>query len=167
MDCMRAEGMSSDKSELPCVHWLPPESGLVKINTDGDFSSEKVPAVIGVVCRDHLGFLQWGYVDKVKSISAFMTEALALKRALLLAVDIGIDNAIFESNCLSLISYSNAKSPDMIKWRSRTNAFKEVCSIGWIQQPTPSLSSLLTLDAQEASIIRNADLSSCSVLEGT
>ncbi|KAK4259283.1 hypothetical protein QN277_005630 [Acacia crassicarpa] len=48
-----------------------------------------------------------------------MTEALALKRALLLALDIGLDKVVFESDCLSLLACVEAKSPDLYDWRSR------------------------------------------------
>ncbi|KAK4277907.1 hypothetical protein QN277_015828 [Acacia crassicarpa] len=92
---MKADSVFPNSSDLSSVHWSPPESGVVKINSNGVFSNERCHAAIGVVCRDHNGFFRWGYVDKMKSISAFMTEALAMQRAMLLAVDIGLDKAIF------------------------------------------------------------------------
>ena len=145
------------------------------------FSANKIGAAIGVICWDHFGVFKWGFVDKVKSISAFMTEALALKMALMLAVDLGHDNIVFETDCLSLLECVDAKAPDMFDWRSRSiifdiirlmvtkvgfslsftprggnraadliaaDAYKGVCPIGWIFQPTPSLLSLLALDSQ-------------------
>ena len=83
---------------------------MKKINIDGAFSFDRVPAAIGIVCRDCYGSFQWGFVDKVKSISTFMIEALALKRALMLAIDLGRDKVLFEFDCLLLISCINAKS---------------------------------------------------------
>ncbi|KAK4258076.1 hypothetical protein QN277_007576 [Acacia crassicarpa] len=166
--------------------WAPPIPGQLKINLDGAYVSGCPYGAIGVVCRDHFGTFKWGFIDKVKSISAFMTEALALKRALMLAVDLGHDNVIFETDCLLLLSCFNAKIPDLYDWRSRSIlhdiirlfsdrvgfslsfiprrgnrvadflaaiAYKEVCPIGWVHQPSPSLSSLLTLDAQEANVV--------------
>ena len=37
----------------------------------------------------------WGFVEKVKSISVFMTEALALRKALMLVMDLGHDMVVF------------------------------------------------------------------------
>ena len=48
-----------------------------------------------------------------------MTETLALKRALLFALDLGHDKVIFESDCLSLLSCVKAKSPDLYDWKCR------------------------------------------------
>ncbi|KAK4258183.1 hypothetical protein QN277_007656 [Acacia crassicarpa] len=110
--------------------WSPPSVGKLKFNCDGAFSANMSDAAIGVICRDHFGDFKWGFVDKVKSISAFMTEALALKRALMLAVDLGHDNVIFETDCLSLLKCVDAKAPDMIDWRSRSIIFDIICLLG-------------------------------------
>ncbi|KAK4255381.1 hypothetical protein QN277_008388 [Acacia crassicarpa] len=99
--------------------WVPPGNDSVKINCDGAFKEDGGGAAIGLVCRNHFGTFKWGFVSKVKSISAFMTEALALKRALLIAMDIGLDKAIFESDCYCLIKCVNAKSPSLYDWRCR------------------------------------------------
>ncbi|KAK4278800.1 hypothetical protein QN277_016598 [Acacia crassicarpa] len=106
--------------DSPGTTWSPLAPGCLKINCDGAFSSQEQDAAIGVICRDFIGSFIWGFVDKVKSISAFMTEALALKRALLLALDLGNDKVIFESDCLPLFSCVHAKSPDSYDWRCRS-----------------------------------------------
>ncbi|KAK4274665.1 hypothetical protein QN277_017856 [Acacia crassicarpa] len=112
------------------VVWSPPTAGTLKYNCDGAFSPNGTDAAIGVICRDQLGGFKWGFVAKVKSISAFMTEALALKRALMLAVDLGHDMVIFETDCLSLAKCVDAKAPDMIDWRSRSIIFDIICLLG-------------------------------------
>ena len=80
-------------------HWICPPPDFMKINTGGAFPKNTGFAAIGVICRNALGEFQWGFVDKIKSISAFMTEALALKRAMLLATDLGHNKIQFESDC--------------------------------------------------------------------
>ena len=67
-----------------------------------------------------MGNFQWGYNDKIKSISSFMAEALALKRALMLAIDIGHDKVCFESDAQLLVNSILAQKPDMYDWRCRS-----------------------------------------------
>ncbi|KAK4255495.1 hypothetical protein QN277_008493 [Acacia crassicarpa] len=112
--------LESRGCDSPGSRWSPPPPSCLKINCDGAFSHRGVDAAVGIICRDSFGFFIWGFVDKVKSISAFMTEALALKRALLLALDLGHDKVVFESDCLPLISCVDAKSPDSYDWQCRS-----------------------------------------------
>ena len=77
-------------------------------------------AGVGVICRDTHGYFKWGFVDKVKSLSAFMTEALALKRALLLAIDLGHDKVIFETDCLLLLNCVAQNKPESYEWQCRS-----------------------------------------------
>ena len=100
-------------------HWHSPSSGFLKINVDGAFSPLSKEATIGMICRDESGWFKWGFVDKIKSLSAFMTEALALKRALLIAIDLGLNKVIFESDSLFFIQSVQSKRPDLHDWRSR------------------------------------------------
>ena len=62
----------------------------------------------------------WGFVDEVKSISAFMTETLALKRALMIAIDLSLNKVCFESDCQFLIDSVNNQLPDLHVWKSRS-----------------------------------------------
>ena len=48
-----------------------------------------------------------------------MIEALALKRALLIAIDLGYDKAIFETDCLMLKNCIEKKQPDLHEWQCR------------------------------------------------
>ncbi|KAK4270407.1 hypothetical protein QN277_023445 [Acacia crassicarpa] len=113
------EPLGSRGCDSPGTKWSPPDHVSLKINCDGAFSSYVSDAAIGVICRDFAGSFRWGFVDKVKSISAFMTEALALKRALLSALDLGHDKVIFETDCLSLLLCVQTKSPDKYDWKCR------------------------------------------------
>ncbi|KAK4268485.1 hypothetical protein QN277_025138 [Acacia crassicarpa] len=183
----------------PYVQWSPPAPGCLKINVDGAFRMGTDVGAIGVVCRDWHELFKWGFIDKVKSISAFMTKALALKRALFLALDLGHDKVIFETDCLLLLTCVDSKSPDLFYWKSRSiihdilrllstevgfsvaytprqgnrvadslaaYAYKEVCPVGWVCQPSPSLSSLLTSEARNSDNIVDAPLVSSHVMDG-
>ena len=50
---------------------------------------------------------------------------------------------------LSFISRRGNRVANLIA----ANAYKEVCPIGWVSQPSPSLSSLLTLNTMEANCV--------------
>ncbi|KAK4255804.1 hypothetical protein QN277_008752 [Acacia crassicarpa] len=63
--------------------------------------------------------MKWAFVDKGKSLSAFMTEALALKRALMIVQDLGNKNVIFETDCQVLVHYLEKTQPDLGEWQSR------------------------------------------------
>ena len=105
---------------LPEKHWLRPTRGTLKINSDGAYSSSHPFATIGVVCRNDSGDYIWGFCDKVKSVSAFMTEALALKRAMMLARDMGHEKVCFESDSQLLINSINSQRPNLYDWKSRS-----------------------------------------------
>lgn len=100
--------------------WMPPPVGSYKINVDAAFAEKSRHSAFGVICRDANGLVQWGFVDKMKSLSAFMSEALALKRALMLAMDMGHDKVIFETNCLLLVKSISLNQPDLHDWRCRS-----------------------------------------------
>ena len=92
---------------------FPPATGCLKIYYDGAFSSSMEAATIGVIYQNNFGQFRRGYVNKVKSIYAFMTEALALKRALMLVVDLGHNKVVFETDCLPLLTCVKARSPNL------------------------------------------------------
>ncbi|XP_028753118.1 uncharacterized protein LOC114712741 [Neltuma alba] len=69
--------------EIGWKGWRPPDFGVLKINCDGSCSLEA--AAIGLVCRDHAGGFMWGFGEVVKSNSAFLTEVLAVLKALVLS----------------------------------------------------------------------------------
>ncbi|KAK4254594.1 hypothetical protein QN277_009952 [Acacia crassicarpa] len=116
---------SDASASLPSkgTHWFAPTAEYLKVNCDGSFYAESTTASIGVVCRNNYGEFIWGFVDMLKSISAFMTEALALKKALMLAMDLGHDKVIFETDCLALQKCVAERSPDAADWKCRSILF--------------------------------------------
>lgn len=79
---MRSSSMetSTDStSSTQTRQWSPPPLEFFKINCDGCFFEGRTDASIGLICRDEYEYFVWAFGDKVKSISAFMSEALTLK----------------------------------------------------------------------------------------
>lgn len=112
--------VNEELNDKPSFIWSPPPKGFIKINTDASFKHPYQSASIGVVCRDEFCRFQWGFNDKIKSVSSFMSEALALKRALMLAVDLEHDKVMFESDAQLLVKSINEGKPDLHDWKCRS-----------------------------------------------
>ncbi|KAK4254136.1 hypothetical protein QN277_009559 [Acacia crassicarpa] len=125
----------------PAVKWVPPAEHVLKVNVDGSFKASTAFAAIGLVCRDHWGHMQWAFVDKVKSISAFMTKALALKRALMILQDLGNKNVLLESDNQTLVHCVENNQPSLCEWQARgiiddiTSVLKSESSFSVIYTP--------------------------------
>ncbi|KAK4259267.1 hypothetical protein QN277_005615 [Acacia crassicarpa] len=91
----------------------------IKVNIDGAFRDSTKPAAIGIICHDYRGNMQWAFVDKIKSISAFMTEALAMRRALMIIQDLGNKNVVIETDCQTLLHCLENDHPSLCEWQSR------------------------------------------------
>ncbi|KAF7814503.1 reverse transcriptase [Senna tora] len=89
------------------LYWQPPAPSFVKVNTDGAFSVGDGKAGIGVVFRNVSGGVLDGCAALVDANSAFMSEALAVRKALEMAVSLGFCNLMVESDCLNLIRSLN------------------------------------------------------------
>ena len=116
LSCVNHVGNSATKLK----QWSNPPTGYLKINLDGSFTNSFTEAGIGIACRDSEGSFKWAFIDKVKSISAFMTEALALKRALLLALDLSYDKVVFETDCLLLKRNIDKGGVEICEWQCRS-----------------------------------------------
>ncbi|KAK9991601.1 hypothetical protein SO802_026586 [Lithocarpus litseifolius] len=83
--------------------WQVPPLGVLKINTDSA-TLDGNSSCIGVAVRDYQGSLL-AASSKILAAPFFaeITEALALQEGVLLALDLGISHAIFESDALSII----------------------------------------------------------------
>ena len=81
------------------------EEGWVKVNGDSAFSQKSERAGIGVVIRDDEGALMDGVGGEVKADSALMTEALACREGLKLAVNRKYAKVEIEMDLEVLFSY--------------------------------------------------------------
>ena len=94
----------------------------------------------------------------------FQDDTTFEKQSALFALAIAdiINQAGFPANVFQTLLVGADKVADLIA----ANASKEVYPTGWVLQPSPSLCSLLTLDAREAnSVVGEASFSS-SIYEG-
>ena len=86
------------KNNIRCK---PLPEGFLRINWDGSYNVTLGKAGIGIIFRNEHSLFQWGFIDKVKFMSAFMTQTLAFKRALFLGIDLTMIRY-----CLKLIDSS-------------------------------------------------------------
>lgn len=83
--------------------WRKPSPTHLKINTDAAFSAATKKGAAGIIIRDSQGNMIHGFTAHFQATSPLMAEALALSEAVFLAANLGCEQAIFESNCLSAI----------------------------------------------------------------
>jgi hypothetical protein len=87
------------------VKWQKPEVGWCKVNTDAAFDLASGSGSAGVVIRDEQGQVIAGaarWFDYVPDV--LTTEALAAKEGLELALEMGYDQVILETDCSTLKS---------------------------------------------------------------
>jgi ribonuclease HI len=95
------------------VKWKPPVFNSFKANFDGAFSKESNAGGIGVVIRDKQGLVIATLSQKVHVChSADMVEALAAKRAVHFAIEVGLTDVEFQGDAETLIRDLN--SPEVI-----------------------------------------------------
>jgi hypothetical protein len=92
--------------------WKPPAFNSFKANFDGAFSKESNAGGIGVVIRDKQGLVIATLSQKVHVChSAEMIEALAAKRAVHFAIEVGLTDVEFEGDAETLIRDLNHLRP--------------------------------------------------------
>lgn len=106
-------------SNNPCLcpqdRWRPPDGDTIKINVDGSLT-ESGFAGIGIVLRDNQCKLLDCFAFKVHSSSAFMSEALALRKGVQIAKSLDLVDCSFESDCSLLVNAVNG-SCSSVDWR--------------------------------------------------
>nr|XP_023891605.1 uncharacterized protein LOC112003629 [Quercus suber] len=96
------------------THWLPPSLGFYKINYGGAMFQDLVAAWLGVVARDldrrvivalseHISFLP--------IIEAL--EALACRKAVAFAIDLDIQDVVFEGDLETIFKHLSFNQPSM------------------------------------------------------
>nr|POF20470.1 hypothetical protein CFP56_63887 [Quercus suber] len=87
-----------------CDHWTTPPSGFFKVNVNGATENGGGNSCIEVVIKDSSGFPISALSSVLPScFSAEITEAYALLHGVLFALELQIDQVIFESDALSII----------------------------------------------------------------
>lgn len=76
---------------------------MLKFNTDSQFDVSTCHATIGVICRNVQRKLITSITSKIYTYSALVAEALALRAAASLAINIAAPSVLFESDCVVLM----------------------------------------------------------------
>ncbi|XP_023886377.1 uncharacterized protein LOC111998512 [Quercus suber] len=81
------------------VKWRPPISDFYKANYDGALLEELGEAGLGFVIRNEKGEVMGSLAEKInKPDSVEVLEALATRRAVLFAVELGLQRVVFEGD---------------------------------------------------------------------
>jgi ribonuclease HI len=84
--------------------WTRPTTHQYKANFDGAFSKETNEGGIGVVIRDQAGLPIATLTQKLPATHSIeITEALAARRAILFAKEVGLTNVVFEGDAANII----------------------------------------------------------------
>ena len=85
------------------TRWRPPTHGMVKINCDGATFRDQKMSGVGVVIRDNSGMVLASMSKQLPQLySALEVEATAASTALSFATQLGFQQAILESDSLTL-----------------------------------------------------------------
>ena len=88
-----------EKPKPPPIRWKPPLTNYYKANFDGAIFKESNLGGIGVVIRDNAGLVIATLSQKVHDIhTAKMMEALAARRAIIFAKEVGVVDVEFEGD---------------------------------------------------------------------
>ena len=86
------------------VRWIPPIFPHYKVNFDGACFTTEGTAGMGAIIRDASGKVSRAIAQQIKNpISAATVEALACRRAMILAKDEGVLDCIFEGDAETII----------------------------------------------------------------
>ena len=96
----------------PLVKWQAPTKDLYKANFDGALFPDIHAVGIGVVIRDHLGQTVASLSEQTALPSTVeAVEAIACRRAITFAQEIGLRDVIVEGDSETVINLLNSKSP--------------------------------------------------------
>ncbi|KAL4335266.1 hypothetical protein GQ457_07G037440 [Hibiscus cannabinus] len=92
-------------NQVPTVQWSPPIPPFVKLNFDASFRQGERLASLGWVLRDDEGFILAAECALAHHISSsFAAEALAAKKGVKAAIDLGFRKVIVEGDSLTVIT---------------------------------------------------------------
>ena len=94
---MRSNGTGDNR-------WQAPQAVFMKVNFDGAVFGELNKSGVGVVIRDNNGTILGSCSEKLsQAYKAEETEALAARKALMFAHELGFQRVILEGDALGLI----------------------------------------------------------------
>ena len=98
------KGTCQQPKTLNLRHWIAPERGQFKVNTDAAVARTSCIGTVGAICRDNHGDFIAASALIIPNITEPETlEAMACVEALALGEDCGIKNLTVASDCLNVI----------------------------------------------------------------
>ncbi|KAL2939927.1 hypothetical protein RDABS01_001309, partial [Bienertia sinuspersici] len=92
--------------------WIPPPEGFYKINTDAAVITEGRMGC-GAVMRDSLGDVMVSMCDTMQgNVEVEVMEALAVRRGLEIAIEVGLKNVILETDNIQLYYHLSKRKSD-------------------------------------------------------
>ena len=96
------------------THWLPPSPSVYKVNFDGATFPDIAMAGLGVVVRDSEGLVIAALLERIHlppTVAAL--EALACRRSILFAIELGLQEVVFEGDSEVIFKLLTAEQPCM------------------------------------------------------
>ncbi|XVF35983.1 hypothetical protein REPUB_Repub19eG0019000 [Reevesia pubescens] len=94
--------------------WLKPDVDKVKVNFDGALRCPLNAGGVGIVIRDHEGFVLGACAEFYEGVTdSLVIESIAAVQAILFAADMGFRNIILEGDCLQVIQNLTTTHPDL------------------------------------------------------
>ncbi|KAL6145210.1 hypothetical protein ACLB2K_055898 [Fragaria x ananassa] len=113
-DFIKTNGSEAAAQPHQIMHWIKPELGWVKCNSDGAFISGTRRGGCGVVIRNESGDFMAGAAKPCRQwTSSFHVELLALLEGMKLAETLNYPKIIFETDCLLLVHALNQETADI------------------------------------------------------
>ncbi|KAL4280391.1 hypothetical protein GQ457_03G007900 [Hibiscus cannabinus] len=95
----------------PISSWSKPPSGFLKISCDATFEHLSGMAAATCIVRDSSGRIIKGDTSSFQTNSVTVAEAIAIRHGVVLAINEGWENVIFESDNKSVITRLNSVMP--------------------------------------------------------
>ncbi|XP_075670196.1 uncharacterized protein LOC142639958 [Castanea sativa] len=96
------------------AQWLPPPPSIYKVNFHGATFIDTDSAGLGVVARDLDGMVIASLSERIRLPPTIADlEALACRRAILFALEIGLQDVVFEGDSEVIINHLKANQPCM------------------------------------------------------
>ena len=99
----------SNPTDPPPQSWTPPNPNYFKANFDGAVFNSSNSAGIGVIIRDSNGEVIAAMSERIRlPTTVTEVEILACRRAVIFAIEVGIQDIIFEGDSLTVIRAINS-----------------------------------------------------------
>ncbi|KAK3218996.1 hypothetical protein Dsin_012966 [Dipteronia sinensis] len=109
-DAMLTGAAARKRDVIPkAVKWEAPRRGVFKLNTDAALDVRLLRTGLGMVIRDHTGFVMASWAQRLEAnYSPLVAEAMAIFRGITFAVEAGLVPIVVESDALAVVNLINA-----------------------------------------------------------